>query len=306
MINFILRRLLSLIPVLLCVSFLVCALEELTPGDPVVIMLGQRATPERVAQLREALGLNDPFLVRYGRFVWNALHGDLGTSIRGGTPVLDEIKARLPSTLQLASGAVLFAALLGIPIGILAAKNKDTWIDNFVMVFSMAGLSTPVFWLAIVLIMIFGLQLKWVSVTQGSGLKDLILPSITLGLAPMAALARLTRSSVLEVIGEDYIRTAVGKGLDDLKIYSRHVLRNALIPIVTYMGLLFADLLNGAVFTESVFVRPGLGRFAVNAVAARDFPQIQGLVLFIATFYLLMNLLVDILYGIIDPRVRLS
>ncbi len=306
MLNFILRRLLLLIPVLLCVSFLVCAIEELTPGDPVVIMLGQHATTEKIAQMREALGLNDPFLVRYGRFVWNALHGDLGNSFRGGTPVLKEIKARLPSTLQLALGAALFASLVGIPIGILAAKNKDTWIDHVVMFFSMAGLSIPVFWLAIVLIIIFGLQLKWVSITQGTGLKELILPSITLGLAPMAALARLTRSSVLEVVGEDFIRTAHGKGLSDLIIYSRHVLRNALIPIVTYLGLLFADLLNGAVFTESVFVRPGLGRFAVNAVLARDFPQIQGMVLFIATFYLIMNLLVDILYAIIDPRVRLS
>jgi peptide/nickel transport system permease protein len=306
MVNFIVRRLLMLIPVLLCVSFLVCAFSELTPGDPVVIMLGTRATPEKVAQMRATLGLDDPFLVRYGRFVWNALHGDLGKSFRGGTPVLNEIMDRLPSTIQLALGAILFASIIGIPFGILAARYKGSWIDNLVMFTAMIGLSTPIFFLAIIMIIIFGIQLKWISVTQGTGLKDLILPSIALGLAPLAALARLTRSSVLEVIGEDYIRTAHGKGLDELTIYSRHVLRNALIPIITYLGLLFADLLTGAVFTEAVFVRPGLGRFAVLAVAARDFPQIQGLVLFIATFYLLMNLLVDILYGIIDPRIRLS
>jgi ABC-type dipeptide/oligopeptide/nickel transport system permease component len=256
--------------------------------------------------MRATLGLDDPFLVRYGRFVWNALHGDLGKSFRGGTPVLNEIMDRLPSTIQLALGAILFASIIGIPFGILAARYKGSWIDNLVMFTAMIGLSTPIFFLAIIMIIIFGIQLKWISVTQGTGLKDLILPSIALGLAPLAALARLTRSSVLEVIGEDYIRTAHGKGLDELTIYSRHVLRNALIPIITYLGLLFADLLTGAVFTEAVFVRPGLGRFAVLAVAARDFPQIQGLVLFIATFYLLMNLLVDILYGIIDPRIRLS
>jgi peptide/nickel transport system permease protein len=306
MINFILRRLLLLIPVLLVVSFLVFVISDLIPGDPVIIMLGPRANPETVAQIRETLGLNDPFFVRYGRFVWNALHGDLGKSIRGGTPVLREILDRLPSTVQLAAGALVFAGSIGIPLGIVAARYKNRWVDNLIMLTAMFGLSTPSFWLAIILIIIFGVQLRWISVTQGSGLKDLVLPAVTLGLASMSSLARLTRSSILEVLGEDFVRTAHGKGLNDLTIYGRHVLRNALIPIVTYMGLLFADLLTGAVFIESVFARPGLGRFAVLAVSARDFPQVQGLVLFIATFYLLMNLLVDILYGVIDPRVRLS
>lgn len=306
MINFILRRLLYIIPVLLVVSFLVFIISDLIPGDPVIIMLGPRANPERVAQIRGALGLDDPFVVRYGRFVWNALHGDLGNSIRGGTPVLSEILDRLPSTVQLAAGALVFAGCVGIPLGILAARYKNRWVDNAIMVTAMFGLSTPSFWLAIILIIIFGVHLKWISVTQGSGIKDLVLPSVTLGLASMASLARLTRSSILEVLGEDFVRTAHGKGLSDLTIYLRHVLRNALIPIVTYLGLLFADLLTGAVFIESVFARPGLGRFAVYAVSARDFPQVQGLVLFVATFYLLMNLVVDILYGVIDPRVRLS
>ena len=295
-----------LIPVLLGVSFLTFAIAEVTPGDPVIIMLGNRATPERIEALREELHLNDPFFTRYARFVWNAAHGDLGRSIRGQTPVVDEIMDRLPSTLELTIAAVLFATIVGIPIGVIAAQNRGKLVDNAAMLFALVGLSIPNFWLAIILIIIFGIQLKWVSVTGGEGLKDLILPAFTLGISPLAVIARLTRSSVLEVIEEDFVRTARGKGLKDIVVQYRHILRNAMIPVITYLGMLFAGLLGGTVFIESVFARPGLGRFAVNAISARDFPQVQGLVLFIASFYVVINLIVDLLYGVIDPRIRFS
>lgn len=304
MATYILRRLFYFIPVMLAVSFLVFVIAEITPGDPVAIMLGVRATPERVAEVRAALQLDDPFLVRYGRFIWNALQGDLGTSIRGQSPVLDEILARLPSTFELTLAAIIFTALIGVPAGFIAAKNPNSLLDRSITFFSVVGLSMPSIWLAIILILIFGLQLKWVSVTQSEGLRDLILPAITLGLAPASSLARLTRSAVLEVAGENYVRTARAKGLTSFWVDYRHVLPNALIPLVTYLGMLFADLLGGAVFIEAVFARPGIGRFAVNAITARDFPQVQGLVLFLAFFYLTFNLIVDLLYGVIDPRIR--
>ena len=306
MVSYIIRRVLMLVPILLGVSFLVFAIAEVTPGDPVVIMLGNRATPERVEALREELHLNDPFLTRYARFVINAAQGDLGKSIRGQTPVVQEIMDRLPSTLELALAAVVFAVLVGIPLGVIAAQFRGKLLDNAAMVTALVGLSIPSFWLAIILIIVFGIQLKWISVTGGEGLKNLILPAFTLGLSPAAVLARLTRSSVLEVKEEDYVRTARGKGLQERLIQFRHILRNALIPVITYLGLLFADLLGGTVFIESVFARPGLGRFAINAISARDFPQVQGLVLFIASFYVIMNLLVDLLYGVIDPRIRFA
>ena len=304
MATYILRRLFYFIPVMLAVSFLVFVIAEITPGDPVAIMLGVRATPERVAEVRAALQLDDPFLVRYGRFIWNALQGDLGTSIRGQSPVLDEILSRLPSTFELTLAAIIFTALIGVPAGFIAAKNPNSLLDRSITFFSVVGLSMPSIWLAIILILIFGLQLKWVSVTQSEGLRDLILPAITLGLAPASSLARLTRSAVLEVTGESYVRTAHAKGLTPFWVDYRHVLPNALIPLVTYLGMLFADLLGGAVFIEAVFARPGIGRFAVNAITARDFPQVQGLVLFLAFFYLTFNLIVDLLYGVIDPRIR--
>jgi peptide/nickel transport system permease protein len=306
MINYILRRLAMMIPVLLGVSLLVFAIAKITPGDPVLIMLGNRATPQKITELRAQLHLDDPILVQYGRFVWNALHGDLGKSIRGQTPVLQEILDRFPSTLQLTIAALIFATLVGIPLGVIAAQNKGKFLDRTAMVSALVGLSLPSFWTAIILVIVFGVYLKWVSVTGGSSIKDLILPAFTLGLAPAAVLARLTRACMLEVLSEDFVRTARGKGLRERVVMFRHVLRNALIPVVTYLGLLFADLLGGTVFIESVFARPGLGRFAINAISNRDFPQIQGLVLFIATGYVVLNLLVDLLYGVIDPRIRYS
>ncbi len=306
MVTYTIRRLLLFIPVLLGVTFLVFAIAEFTPGDPVMIMLGTRATPERVAALRSELRLDDPFIERFVRFVVNAVQGDLGRSIRGQTPVIEEILARLPNTIELTVAAIFLVAAIGIPAGVYSGFYQGNTVDKVTRVVSLLGLSIPAFWLAIILILVFGVNLKWISVTGGSGIKNLILPAFTLAVGPAAVLTRLTRSSVLEVLNEDFVRTARAKGAKEGTIRIRHVLRNALIPVVTYLGMLFADLLNGAVFIESVFARPGLGRFAINAISARDFPQVQGLILFVATSYVGINLLVDLLYGMIDPRIRLS
>jgi ABC-type dipeptide/oligopeptide/nickel transport system permease component len=304
MLLYIARRLLTLIPILFGVSLLTFAIAKLTPGDPVVLMLGNLATPERVAILRAELGLDDPVLVQYGRFVWNALHGDLGVSIRGQRPVMQDILERFPNTLELTISAMALAVVGGVATGIVAATARNRWVDTGAMTTALVGLSVPSFWLAILLILVFGINLKWVSVTGGEGFKDLILPSVTLALAPGAVLARLTRSSILEVMREDYVRTARSKGLAERAVVMGHVLRNALIPVVTVIGLQVAGLLGGAVFIESVFARPGLGRYAIGAIAARDYPQVQGVVLFAATIYVLVNLAVDVLYGYIDPRIR--
>ena len=301
---YLIRRLLMLIPVLLGVTFLTFAIIQLTPGDPVALMLGNYATPENIVELRAQLGLDDPLPVQYARYVWNVAHGDLGKSIRGQTPVLDEILVRFPSTLQLTLVALFLAITGGVSAGIVSATAKNKYLDGATMAVALVGISIPSFWLAIILIIIFGIQLGWVSVTGGEGVKDLILPSFCLALAPAAVLARLTRSSILEVVREDYVRTARAKGLREIVVTARHLLRNALIPVVTVMGLQFGGMLGGTVFIESVFARPGLGRFAVNAIAARDYPQIQGMVLFTATVYVLLNLGVDLLYGWLDPRIR--
>jgi peptide/nickel transport system permease protein len=286
------------------VTLLTFAIAQITPGDPVALMLGVTATPERVAAVREQLGYNDPLHVQYVRYVWNALHGDLGQSVRGQTPVLREILMRFPSTLELTIAAMLIAIIGGVGAGVLAAITRSRGAQTITMIIALLGLSVPSFWLAIILILIFGVKLQWVAVTGGEGLKDLILPAFCLAIGPAAVLARLTRSSVLEVIREDYVRTARAKGLGQRVVVLRHVLRNALIPVVTVIGLQFAAMLGGAVFIESVFARPGLGRFVVNAVSARDYPQVQGIVLFMATIYVVLNLLVDLVYGWLDPRIR--
>jgi ABC-type dipeptide/oligopeptide/nickel transport system permease component len=304
MLTYVFRRLLLLIPILLGVTLLTFAIAQVTPGDPVALMLGPAATPERVEAMREQLGFNDPVLVQYGRYVWNALHGDLGRSVRGQTPVLQEILARFPSTLELTIAAMILAIVGGVGAGVIAATSRNRGVETATMTFALFGLSIPSFWLAIVATLVFGVTLHWVSVAGGTGPKDLVLPAICLALAPAAVLARLTRSSIQEVIREDYVRTARAKGLGGRAVVWGHVLRNAMIPIITVIGLQFAGMLGGAVFIEKVFARPGLGRFAVNAIAARDYPQVQGVVLFMAVVYVLVNLAVDLAYGWLDPRIR--
>jgi peptide/nickel transport system permease protein len=266
-------------------------------------MLGVYGTPERIAEVRRQMGLDQPIAVQYVRYVWNAAHGDLGKSIRGQTPVMQEILDRFPSTLELTASAMIIAVSGGVTLGVVAATAKNKAVDGGAMASALVGLSIPNFFLAIILIIIFGIRLKWVSVTGSGSLKDLILPSFCLALAPLATVARLTRSCILEVAREDYVRTARAKGLRELIVTYRHVLRNALIPVVTVLGLQFAAMLGGTVFIESVFARPGIGRFAVNAILMRDYPQIQGIVLFVATIYVLVNLAVDVLYAMLDPRI---
>lgn len=301
---YVVRRLLMLVPMLVGISLLTFAILQATPGDPAVLMLGQYATPQRIANLREELGLNDPLPVQYGRYVWRALHGDLGRSFRSQRPVIEEILDRFPSTLELTLAALLLSTVAGVATGVIAATVRNRWVDGGIMAGALVGLSIPEFWLGIVLLIVFGIKLKMVPITGGTGLKALILPALTLALAPAAVLARLTRSSVLEVIREDYVRTAWAKGLAGRNVIVSHVLRNALIPVVTVLGLQFAGLLGGTVFIENVFARPGIGRLAVNAIAARDYPLIQGIVLFTAVVYALLNLAVDLLYGFLDPRIR--
>lgn len=304
MTTYIIRRILMLIPVLLGVSFLTFGIAKLTPGDPAQLMLGQYATPERIAELHEELHLDDPMLVQFGRFVWNAMQGDFGVSYRGQKSVLTSILSRFPRTAELAVAGMLIAIFTGIPLGMLAAWNHGTLFDRAIMVFSISTLSIPVFWLAILLLYLFGVWLGWVSVTDSGGLSALILPAFCLALGPSATLIRMTRSSILETLTEDYVRTARSKGLKEQMVMSRHVLRNAMIPIITLLGLMISGLLTGAVFIESVFARSGLGRFIINAIAARDYPEVQGSVLFTATIIVGFNLLVDLLYAAIDPRIR--
>lgn len=303
---YILRRFLMIIPVLLGVTFLTFAIIQIVPGDPVEMMLGPEATQDVVNRWREQLGLNDPLWVQYARYVWNAAHGDLGRSLRGQTSVLDEILRRFPSTLQLTLSGMLLAIPGGVGAGIVAAVSKRKRVDGLTMVIALAGISIPSFWLAIILVIVFGVHLKWVSVIGGEGLKDLILPAFCLALGPAAVLARLTRSTILEVVREDYVQTARAKGLAEKTVNLRHVLRNALIPVVTVIGMQFGRMLTGTFFIEAVFARPGLGRFAIGAISERDYPQVQGMVLFTATVFVLVNLFIDVLYGFLDPRIRVS
>ncbi len=301
---FILRRLILTIPVLLGVTLLTFAIVKLTPGDPVILMLGTSATPERVAEVRAQLGLDDPILIQYGRYLSRAMQGDLGTSIRSKRPVMDEILERLPNTLELAIGALVVAAVAGIPFGIWAAASRRRWLGSTLMSVSIVGMSLPNFWLAVMALIIFGVNLRWVSVTGSEGLGSLLLAAICLGIGEAAVLARLTYSSVREVLSADYIRTAHSKGLVQRVILWRHALRNALIPLLTQLGLLFGSLMGGSLFIESVFARSGLGRYAISAISARDLPQIQGMVLFAAALYVLINLFVDLAYSWADPRLR--
>jgi peptide/nickel transport system permease protein len=300
---YVLRRVALVIPVLIGVSLVTFLMSHLVPGDPVAVMLGTNATAENRAELRQQLGLDDPLYVQYGRFVSHAVRGDLGTSIRSGQPVLMEIKQRVGSTLQLTLTAMALAIMVGVGLGIAAAGTRNAMAQAGIMSFALLGISVPSFWSGILLILLFGLKLKWLPIA-GSGPKALILPAITLAAPAAAVLARMTRSTMLEVLNQDYIRTARAKGVRERFVVVRHALRNALIPVMTIIGLQFGGLLTGAVIVESVFSRPGLGRYAITAISSRDFPQIQGIVLLAAVVYVFVNLAVDLLYAVLDPRIR--
>ena len=307
MLTWVLRRILAVVPVLFGVTLAVFSMLFLVPGDPVKMMLAEFVTnPDQVAQMRAQLHLDEPILKQYGRFVTNALRGDLGTSIRSRRPVTIEIGENLASTAQLALAAMLVAVGLGIPLGLLAALSRNSWLDVASMGTALLGVSMPSFWLGLLLIFVFSLHLAWFPATGGGDLHHLILPAITLGMIAAAIIARLTRSSMLEVLSQDYVRTARAKGLGGFSVVVRHALKNALIPIITIFGLQFGNLLAGAVIVETVFSRPGLGRLIVGGILNKDFPLVQGVVLFVATTYVLINLLVDVAYAYADPRIRLG
>jgi peptide/nickel transport system permease protein len=301
------RRILAVVPVLFGVTLAVFSMLFLVPGDPVKIMLAEFVTtPDQIAQMRAQLHLDEPVLKQYGRFVTNALRGDLGVSIRSRRPVAAEITENIGSTGQLALASMLVAIGLGVPLGLLAALGRNSWLDVAAMVVALLGVAMPSFWLGFLLIFVFSLHLGWLPATGGGDLLHLVMPAVALGMIAAAIIARLTRSSMLEVLGQDYVRTARAKGLGSGSVTVRHALRNALIPVVTVFGLQFGNLLAGAVIVETVFSRPGLGRLIVGGILAKDFPLVQGTVLFVAAAYVLINVMVDVAYAYVDPRIRIG
>ena len=307
MLIYLARRVLAVVPVLFGVTLAVFSMLFLVPGDPVKMMLAEFVTsPDQIAQMRAQLHLDEPLPQQYGRFVANALRGDLGTSIRSRRPVATEIAENVASTAQLALASMAVAIAIGVPLGLVAAIFRNTWLDVGSMVVALLGVSMPSFWLGLLMIFVFSLHLAWFPATGGGDLLHLVLPSLTLGTIASAIIARLTRSSMLEVLGQDYVRTARAKGLAWWGVVVRHALKNALIPIITIFGLQFGNLLAGAVIVETVFSRPGLGRLIVGGILAKDFPLVQGTVLFVAASYVMINVLVDVAYAFVDPRIRVG
>jgi peptide/nickel transport system permease protein/oligopeptide transport system permease protein len=304
--TYVAARILACVPVLFGVTLAVFSLLFLIPGDPVKMMLAEFATtPEQVERMRAQLHLDEPLLVQYGRFVGGAVIGDLGTSIRSRRPVAEEIGENVGSTATLAATSMAVALGLGVSLGLVAALVRNSWLDVLLMLVALLGDSMPSFWLGLLLILGLSLHLGWFPATGGGDLPHLVMPALTLGLIASAIIARLTRSSMLEVLGQDYVRTARAKGLAGWGVVVRHGLANALIPIVTIFGLQFGNLLAGAVVVETVFSRPGVGRLIVGGILNKDFPLVQGTILFVATAYVLVNLLVDLAYAVLDPRIRL-
>ncbi|TKI58748.1 ABC transporter permease [Brevibacillus antibioticus] len=301
--QYIVKRLLSGIIVLFGLSVFTFLLIHLIPGDPVRIMLGQRATVEQIESLRKELGLNKPLVVQYLDYASGVLKGDLGTSLKTGRPVSTEIADRFPATAKMAVASLVVAVVIGIGLGVLAAKHKDTPIDAAIMTFSTFGMSIPGFWLGLLVILVFSVHLGWFPIAGGTGLKDMVLPAFTLGTLTATALSRLTRAGMVEVLSNDYIRTARAKGMNERIVLLRHAFRNVMIPIVAVIGLELAGLLGGAVIIEQVFGWPGVGTLAIQAISSRDFPMIQGTTLFIGAVYVLVVILIDVLYAVLDPRI---
>ncbi len=308
----ILRRLVATIPVMAVVAIAVFALLHLTPGDPAVIIAGDYATSDDIARIRARLGLDKPFLTQVGIWLGQVLRGDLGTSIFSGLPVTRLIAQRAEVTIVLTLYAMLISVFAGVPLGIVAAWKQGSWLDRAVMIFAVSGFSMPVFWLGFLLVYVFAISLSWLPV-QGYAplaggfvgtLRHLTLPAVTLSVVYMALIARMTRASMLGVLGEDYIRTAFAKGLAPRGVLVRHALKNASLPVVTIIGLGFALLIGGAVVTESVYALPGLGRLTVDAIIRRDYPVIQGVILVVSAVYVMINLVIDVLYVLLDPRIR--
>jgi peptide/nickel transport system permease protein len=312
MLAYIVRRILATIPVMLLVALFVFSLLYIAPGDPAAIIAGDQATPADVERIRASLGLDRPFVVRFGEWLWHILQGDLGTSIFTNLPVAHMIAQRIEPTVSLMIITLVLSLSLAIPMGVLAAWRHGTWIDRLVMMTAVIGFSTPVFVVGYVLAYVFALWLDWLpvqgftSISAGPWpfLRNLILPAVALGLIYMALIARITRATMLDVLSQDYVRTAKAKGVGQRGVLFLHALKNAAVPIVTIVGIGFAALIGGAVVTESVFAIPGLGRLTVDAILRRDYPVIQGVVLLFSFLYVLVNLGVDLLYTVFDPRIR--
>ncbi|BFQ92316.1 ABC transporter permease subunit [Gallibacterium anatis] len=333
MFRFIFKRVAMVIPTFIGITLLTFALIHLIPGDPIEIRMGERGlSPEVHQQMMHQLGLDKPLPEQYFDYLKGIAHGDFGTSFKNNVPVLDEFLSLFPATIELAVFAILFAVIIGIPIGILAAIKRGSIFDHSVMAISLTGYSMPIFWWGLLLMLLVSVQWNltpvsgridaeyWVDSVTGfmlidswlsgepgafkSAVMHLILPSIVLGTIPLAVISRMTRSSMLEVLGEDYIRTARAKGLSSMRVIVVHALRNALIPVVTVIGLIVGQLLSGAILTETIFSWPGIGKWVIEAIRARDYPVVQSAVLIIATIIILVNLLVDLLYGVVNPRIR--
>jgi len=330
--RYLLRRLLEMIPVFFGVILVVFVISRLTPGDPARIILGERATPEALAQLRDVLGLNEPIPTQFARYLVRALRGDLGRSIQSNERVIVDLATRFPATLELTLGAMLIASTVGVLTGVLAAVRANSWFDGVSMFVALFGFSMPIFWLGIMLILLFAWLLGWFPISGrldltvdlarvtgfylldalltrnwaalGNALRHLVLPAVTLSTVPLAIIARMTRSSLLEVLRQDYVRTARAKGLPERRVVLAHALRNAAIPVITVIGLNVGSLLSGAILTETIFAWPGVGRLVVDAIFARDYPVVQGTVLVIAVVFVAVNLLVDLSYAALDPRIR--
>ncbi|HWR61196.1 MAG TPA: ABC transporter permease [Clostridia bacterium] len=304
MLKFIWKRILISIPVMLGIMLLTFVLLNIVPGDPVALMMKEHIKPDVVARVRAQMHLDDPAYIRFGRYVWDALHGDFGTSYKLMRPVSELLFKAFPNTLVLALSAAFVSWLVGIPAGILSAVKKYSFIDNFFMGFALLGVSMPVFWAGLLMQYVFSLKLGWLPVSGFYNWKYVIMPAIVLGWSSAGTVARLTRSSLLEVMKNDYVRTARAKGLVEILVLLRHALKNSLLPVVTVMAIQVAGLLSGAVITESIFGIPGIGRIAVTAIQSRDMPLLQGSVVFTTFLVIMGNIIADVLYSYLDPRIK--
>ena len=304
MLKYVIKRALSTIPVLIGISLLLFIMQAMLPGDPAQVLAGQMATPQEIENIRHQLGMDRPIYIQYISFLGRLAKLDLGRSARTQNPVIEEIWARLPNTVLLAVIAISLACLFGIPAGIISAVKPYSWIDYIVSLSALFGLSMPVFWLGLMLVVVFSIILKWLPAGGTGSWQHVVLPSVTLAAFVVAFIARMTRSTMLETLSQDFTTTARSKGLQEWVIIIKHALKNALIPIITVVGLQFGLLLGGAVLTETVFAWPGLGRLVVDSILARDYPMIQGAILIFGLLYILVNLVVDLLYAVVDPRIR--
>jgi len=312
MLGYLIRRILAAIPVMGVVALFVFLLLRLTPGDPAAIIAGDNATPEQLDRIRTSLGLNEPLYTQFFSWVWRLLHGDFGTSLISNVPVLQMVNQRIEPSLSVALSVMLVSICVAIPLGVIAAWKHGTWVDRLVMALSVVGFSVPVFVIGYVLVQIFAIELRWVpvqgfrSITRGFGpfFERMVLPTIALSFVYVALIARMTRAAMLNVLGEDFVRTARAKGINEGSVLFRHALRNAAVPVITVIGTGFALLISGVVVTESVFNLPGIGRLTVDAVLARDFPVIQAMILLTSGVYVGVNLLIDLAYALLDPRIR--